>query len=299
MYMFNPFIRTLGVISADYNAFDSSLSYEEINNHVCEEFRVAMRRFCKDSDHSFPVELNDNVNIIILWYNAPNPAEGKADVNKTLELLCQAPFYGTIYFRSIHDIIEAEGMEQLIHTIATLSQHGKKYIFLDNEYFSYKSMDAAIDFSNLEAEANQLAIQIATQAAAGKVLAELDRLVKRPASKPIDGFLDFYWKWQRAEIAAERCKEEIGIAHRTFYKYSQIYESTLYYAEHLKIFFIQIGLIAKRGALPDKEEYLSDINALEQGSIKEHDVCKKYGFLSMIDIQRTKIALTERRRNVK
>ena len=138
MFIFNPFMRTFGVTSADYTSFDPSLTYEEISNHVCEEFRSAMRTYCQDNGQEFPMEFNDNINIIILWRNAPDPLSGKVAVNKTLELLCQAPYQGTIYIRSIHDIVAAEGMEHLIHAITTLAENNKNYVFLDNEYFLFQ-----------------------------------------------------------------------------------------------------------------------------------------------------------------
>ena len=299
MFIFNPFVRTFGVTSADYTSFDPSLSYEEISNHVCEEFRSAMRTYCQDNGQEFPMEFNDNINIIILWRNAPDPLSGKVAVNKTLELLCQAPYQGTIYIRSIHDIVAAEGMEHLIHAITTLAENNKNYVFLDNEYFSFKNITGDLDFSNLETEAKQLAMHIATQSAIGKVVSELDRLIFRPEPQLIDRFLEIYWKWQRAEVAVDVCKQDLGVTHRTFYKYSQAYESTLYYGEHLKIFYFQIAEVAKRGPLPEKEEYLRDMDALEQGQITENDVCKKYDLLSVLDIKRVKLALTERRRKAR
>ena len=63
MFIFNPFMRTFGVTSADYTSFDPSLTYEEISNHVCEEFRCAMRTYCQDNGQEFPMEFNDNINI--------------------------------------------------------------------------------------------------------------------------------------------------------------------------------------------------------------------------------------------
>jgi hypothetical protein len=41
------------------------------------------------------------------------------------------------------------------------------------------------------------------------------------------------------------------------------------------------------------------MDALEQGQITENDVCKKYDLLSVLDIKRVKLALTERRRKAR
>ena len=234
-----------------------------------------------------------------MWRNVPDPTNGKVPINKTLELLCQLEaFHGNIYIRSIKDIVETEGMEHLIHMVSTLAANNRQYIFLDNEYFSYKPV-TDIDLSNLDEKVREMSKALLLHATVGRVVSELDHLIEKPAPEPIDRFLEIYWKWQQAEVAVDICKQELGITHRTFYKYSQAYESTPYYCEHLKLFYLKICNVAKRGTLPDKEEYLKDMCALDAGQISNRDVCKKYGLASAIDIQRVKIALTERRRKAK
>ena len=306
-FMPHPGMLPMGLISADYAEFDSSLTYAEISNHVCEQFRQSMREYCKEKGNAFPPVFEDNSHIIILWRNVVNLTGGKVELDKTLETLCEYKnFAGTIYIRSIQDVLSV-GVEYLLHMIAILYKNHRSYIFLDNDYFSYQpeaeaekqerikaSFDGKID--SLVAEAIQ---NVLRQTQQGEVISNLENLLQWPEPAPIDRFLEIYWKWQKAEVAVDVCKTELGITHRTFYKYSQIYEATPYYCEHLKIFYNEIKDIAKRGPLPDKEDYLRDMYALDLGQITPKDVCKKYELASVIDIPRVKIALTERRRKAR
>lgn len=301
MFFFSPSMLALGLTSADYSALDPELSYEEKCNGICENFRSDLRKYCSEKDEIFPKELESNDRIIILWRNVPDPTSGKVPINQTLSLICNsAVFYGRLFIRSIHDIVDTEGMEQLIHAIAILSKGNGTYTFLDNDFFSYQRTKEKIDPNNLrdsvaiwletKPEANMLPIL------AGVLVSELDSLIQRPASEPIDNFLDVYWKWQTAQVSVEICKDELGIAHRTFYKYSQLYENTPYYCEHLKLFYFQVAEVAKRGTLPDRDDYMRDMYALEMGHISKKEICKKYGLASEIDIHRVELAFTKRRR---
>ena len=310
-FMPHPGQQPFGLISADYSEFDSSMTYDEINNHVCERFRKSMREYCQRKGEKYLPLFDDNSRIIILWRNVPDSTNGKVVFDKTLEMLCEYKgFAGEIYIRSIQDIADI-GIEHLIHMITVLFKNARRYVFFDNDFFS-----AEIDTltgANLEqvvkeetAKGNIIKATVAevyskfgSQIMRGEVVSELDCLIQRPEPIPINRFLEVYWEWQKAEVAVDVCKKELDITHRTFYKYSQMYEATPYYCEHLKIYRSEIEQIAKRGPLPQKEEYLRDMYALDLGQITNSDVCKKYGLASEIDIKRVKIALTERRRKAR
>lgn len=304
MFFFIPQLLPLGLTSADYSAFSPELTYEEKCNRVCEEFRKDLRRYFKEKGENQPIPLQCNDDIIILWRNVPDPTSGKVPINKTLELLCQLESRcGKLYIHSIYDVIEAVGVEDLIHAITLLSKRQGDYIFLDDEFFSIRNPEERLDFNNLEESMHKWA-ETKTKAnllprLAAEVVSHLDSLMRKPEPEPIDNFLDIYWKWQTAQVSVEVCKEQLGITHRTFYKYSQAYETTPYYCEHLKLFHFQVLEVAKRGPLPDKEEYLKDMYALELGQISKKDMCKKYGLASEIDIHRVELALTKRRRKAK
>lgn len=60
-----------------------------------------------------------------------------------------------------------------------------------------------------------------------------------------------------------------------------------------------ISKTAKRGELPDKDAYLSDMKELESGFITADDICKKYNIASPIDIERIKLALVGGRRKAR
>lgn len=310
-FMEQPGMYPMGIISADYAEYDFSKSYKENNNHICDIFRQSMREYCCRTGETFHPIFEQDTHIIILWYNVPDPISGKVNLNKTLELLCKNKnFGGKIYIRSIKDVV-TEGIDHLLHMITILFQNDRMYTFLDNDYFSFNPDAEDPDFANvkklldekypdgIDALIFELVQNVFRQIMRGKVISELDRLVPRPNHQPIDDFVEVYWKWQKVETAVDVCKKELDITHRTFYKYSQLYETTPYYCEHLKLYCDEIKDLPKRGQLPDKEEYLRDMYALELGLIEPFDVCKKYGVASEIDIQRIKQALTERRKKAK
>ena len=310
-FMEHPGMYPMGLISADYNEYDSALTYEENSNHVCETFRKSMREYCKEKGEAFHPIFEDNSHIIILWRNVPDSTGGKVVFDKTLELLCEyEKFGGKIYIRSIQDIL-ALGVEQLLYMVSVLYRNNRTYIFLDNDYFSYQldkervqqeeiatALQEKID-EGLDALIAETIQKVMRQTRQGEVIAELEKLIPKPEPQPLDRFLEIYWKWQKAEVAVDICKQELDITHRTFYKYSQIYEATPYYGEHLKLYYSEIKDVAKRGPLPEKEEYLRDMYALDLGQVTPNDICKKYGLASVIDIPRVKIALTERRRKAR
>ena len=294
-----------GLISADYTEFDESLTYDEISGQVCDIFREKMRDYCKKNSIDFPPIFEDDASIIILWKNVPDPVNGKVSLNRTLEMLCSpSNGTGTIYIRSVNDIINAEGIDSFIRAVSVLSEYGRVYVFLDNEYFSYKESRSFEDME-IDDKIKEMLINHLTLTSVGTVITELGKLIPKAEPEPIDKFLEIYWKWQQAEVAVDICKEELGITHRTLYKYAALYETTPYYCEHLKILnhFNRgercIKNYAKRGELPEKEVYLTDMDSLEAGHITASDVCRKYGLSSAIDIGRVKLALTERRRKAR
>lgn len=304
MYFFNPFSFPFGLISADYLDYDQSQTYSQISEQVCNTFRERMKAYCEKIEIPFPEIFNDNESIIILWKNAPDPTNGKVALNKTIEMLCD-PFnrVDLIYISSVSDIIGTDGIDAFIRFVSKLTLNSRKYVFLDNEYFSYKELSEQppelTEFINKVSD-NSFALTLV-----GTVINELEKLLPQNVPEPIDQFIEFYWKWQKADVAVDACKSDLGITHRTFYKYSALYETTPYYCEHLKILNHlshmdnRINSYAKRGELPDKDTYLSDMQELESGFITADDICKKYNIASPIDINRIKLALLEGRRKAR
>lgn len=309
MYFFFWFSAPLGVISADYQAQDfETYSYDEVCHRICEQFRQDWAAYNKthkaEEDNIFA---EDN-NIVILWRNVPDTAKGKVDFRKTLDLICssQCERGNVLYIHSIADLVDTYGFREAIHYLYLLNDAGKKVFFLDNEYFSVGSSDretteitdSIMSNDKLDDETKNIMAAAVERRTLALVLEHLDAIIPPAEQTPMDSFVSFYWDWQRAKKSIDECMDTLGVYHRTFYKYSQIYEESPYYCEHLKLYPTSYN-IAKRGSLPDKEAFMSDKDKLTSNEMTVKEFCEKYGIKTEADIPRIELALTQRRRKAK
>lgn len=304
MYYFFPALAPIGVISADYEQQNfEDYSYEEISHHICEEFRKEYTQYNIDAESDESSSNMPDECIIILWRNVPDMTKDKVQLDKTFELLCdeECERKGTVYVRSIHDVVDTYGLESSIHYLYLLNRAGREVHFLDNAYFSTGGSLPDEVFAELDAvdalvkDALSGALNRYTL---GNVLEEIDRLIPQQEERQLDRLVSYYWDWQRMKKSIDECRETLGVYHSTFYKFSQIYEKSPYYPEHIKL-FLTAASTAKRGTLPEKEPFLRDKAMVEQGEMTVKEFCMRYGITTEIDIPRIEKALTEPRKRLR
>ena len=309
MFFFIPALVPIGVISADYQAQDfDTYSYDEVSHHICEQFRQDLAAYNKEHEVDSYNAFAQDSNIVILWRNVPDAAKGKVDFSRTLDLICsnQCERGNVLYIHSIADLVDTYGFRDAIHYLYLLNSTGKKVFFLDNEYFSDGSSDKEIkeitdsieSSDKIDSAIKGAMIDVVEHRTLSLVLEHLDAIIPPVEQTQMDNFVSFYWDWQRAKKSIEECMDTLGVYHRTFYKYSQIYEESPYYCEHLKL-YPSTNSIAKRGALPDKEAFMLDKEKLTSNEMTVKEFCKKYSIMTEADIPRIELALTQRRRKAK
>lgn len=292
--------KDLAFISADYKEYKGLEDYDFICEDVRLTFSNRYKRYCEDKSITFDKEKFSYANsdsLIILWKNVPDNTKGKVDFNRVFDIICKGKdgFNGILYFSSFNDLTSVYGFEQTIRYLCQLNRVGRKIIFFDDDYFSSGAEKPQTINSNNAETMMTLAIQAISSS---NTLEQLERVLPDNKQAPISRFVEFYWDWQRLKEPIDNCKDKLDIYHRTLYKYSDFYEATPYYTEHIKL-FPDITEYPVRGALPDKEEFLADRELLQNKKMSVDDFFNKYHLGSRKDADRVAFALEKRKRMTK
>lgn len=114
-------------------------------------------------------------------------------------------------------------------------------------------------------------------------------------------FISYYFNWQAGNLPAETCCKELGnLSKASFYKYADEFEHSPEYAEYLKIYHSALSDIAKKGVIPDIDEFtehyqelcpLYDFDKITAGKM---EMCRLYNLASTFDLDRIKLAVDKK-----
>lgn len=114
-------------------------------------------------------------------------------------------------------------------------------------------------------------------------------------------FISYYFNWQAGNLPAETCCKELGnLSKASFYKYADEFEHCPEYAEYLKLYHAVLSSIAKKGVIPDIDEFSSNYLALcplydlDKIYAGKMEMCRLYNLASIFDLDRIKLAVDKK-----
>ena len=324
----NSVLPFYGIVSADYEEFDESISMLARTEIVTNRFKDKLLDFHKLNyvDKASPdiVPLPDDYTIdesriLILWKNAPVTPYFQEVNDHLIYSFCKKYFSETytgfnyrLYIDDFNTLAEGN-IALFIKRMHIITQIGnnKPYFMSGNPFVQYTK--DLLQYEGLLTDEHKshltldLEINTRNRYLFNHCMEIFENMLSLTHEKPTEAemensFVSLYFKWQRGEVTISDCCQALGftqgdttkpMSKSAFYRLVELFEKTPIYAQFLNI-NSDLHNVKRIGQSPAITEFMIDY----ENTVKSTDdisglrkICEKYGFVSLSDLNRNYLAI--------